>query len=72
MEAQAKLWFSYKEKTCKSILRHDHFQNDKDRIQIRVYIINKERVTHFSESFPVKGKEILRTFQVPFWARLKN
>ena len=34
----------------KSILRHYYIQNVKDGIQIRVYKIKKECVTHFSQS----------------------
>jgi len=42
------------------IFRHYYIQNDKDRIQIRVYKINNENVTHFSQLISVTIKKILR------------
>jgi len=34
------------------------YSNVKDEIQVRVYTINKERVTHFSQLFSVKVKMV--------------
>ena len=50
----------------KSILRHYNIQNVKDRIQTRVYKINKQKVTHFSYLISVKVKKILRKSQAQF------
>ena len=47
----------------KSILRHCYAQNFKDRIQIRVFKIKKDRVTSFCQFFSVEVKKILRKFQ---------
>ena len=41
----------------KSIFRHHCIQNDKDGIQIRVYKINNDSVTLFSQFIPVKVKK---------------
>ena len=44
----------------KSIFRHHSSKNVTDRIQIRLYKINKERETNFSQSIPAEVKKILR------------
>ena len=40
--------------------KEEDTQNVKDRIQIRAYKINKERVIYFFPLIPVKVKKILR------------
>ena len=47
----------------KSIFRQYCIQNVKDGIQIRVYRINKETLTHFSQFISGKGKKKLRKSQ---------
>ena len=42
----------------KSTLCHQYTQNVKDRFQIRVYKINKERITYFNKLTSVKIKKI--------------
>ena len=56
----------------KSILHHYYIQNVKDRTQIRVYTINKESVTHFSQFTSVKVKKILRKSQVQYTEKLRK
>ena len=41
-------------------------QNVKDGIQIKVYNIDKESVTHFSQFISVKAKKKLRKSQAQF------
>ena len=43
----------------KSIFCHYYIQNAEDGIQARVYKIEKERVTHFSQFISGKVKKIL-------------
>jgi len=47
----------------KSILRRHCIQKVKDGIQVRVYNINNESASHFSQSNPVKAKKTLRKSQ---------
>ena len=54
----------------KSIIRHCYIQNSKDGIQIRVYKINKESLTHFSQFILVKVKKI--EAQVKCWLSYKK
>ena len=51
---------------------HYCIQNVKDGIQIRVYKINKESVTHCSQFISVKVKKILRKSQARFQEKLKK
>ena len=53
-------------------LFHYCIQNVKDGIQIRVYKINKESVTHFSQFLSVKFKKILRKYQAQFREKLRH
>ena len=55
-----------------SMLRHYSIINIKDRIQIRVYWIKKEEVTHFSQFTLVKAKKIVRKFQARFLEKLRE
>ena len=48
------------------MLRHYYIQNVKDRIQIRVYKISKESITHFRQFISVKFKKLLRKSQAQF------
>ena len=56
----------------KSILRHYSIQNVKDGIQIRLYKLCKESVTHFSQFFSLKIRKILRKSQVQFGEKLRK
>ena len=47
-------------------------QNVKDRIQIKVYNIINESVTHSSQFISVKVKKYLRKFQAQFREKLRK
>ena len=55
-----------------SILYHYYNQNAKDGIQIWVYKINNENVTHFSHFISVKVKKTLRKSQAQLREKLRN
>ena len=56
----------------KAIFRRYCIQNVKDGIQIQVYNINNESVSHFSQFISVKVKKNLRRSQVKLWERLRE
>ena len=56
----------------KSILRHYHIQSVEDGVQIRVYTINKESVTYFSQFISVKFKTLLRISQTQFREKFRK
>ena len=56
----------------KSIVHHYCIQNAKDGIQIQVYSINNECITHFSQFISEKVKKNLRKSQVQFWEKLRK
>ena len=51
-------------------LHHYYIQNIKDGIQIRVYMISTETVTHFSQCISAKVKKILRKSLTQFREKL--
>ena len=55
-----------------SIFRRYCIQNFKDEIQIQLYNINNESVSHFSQRISVKGKRILRKSQAQFLEKLRK
>ena len=55
----------------KFILHHYCIQNVKDGIQIQIYKINNEGVTHFSQFISVKVKKILGKSQAQFLEKLR-
>ena len=56
----------------KSIFRHYYIQNVKDEIQIQVYNINNESISHFSQFILVEVKKNLRKSQVQFQEKLRK
>ena len=56
----------------KSIFRHYCIQNVKDGIQIQVYNINTEFLTHFSQFISGKVKKHLRKSQAQFREKLRK
>ena len=56
----------------KWILRHYCIQKVKYGLQIRVYRINKEIVTHFSKCISAKATKILRKSQAQLWEKLRK
>ena len=56
----------------KSISCHYYIQNVKDGIEFRVYTIDKESATQFSQFISVKVKKILRKSQAYFWEKLRK
>ena len=53
------------------MFHHYCIQNVKDGIQIRVYKINKESVTNFSQFISAKVKKHLRKSQAQFREKLR-
>ena len=51
----------------KSIPRRYCIQNFKDKSQIRVYKINKERFTHFSQFISIEVAKIFKSVRLNFW-----
>ena len=56
----------------KSVFRHYCIQNVKDGIQIQVYNINNESVSHYSQLISVKVKKNLRKSQAQFREKLRK
>ena len=58
----------------KSKLHHYYIQNVKDRVEVRVYTISKERVelTNFSQYISVKVEKILRKSQAQIKEKLRK
>ena len=53
------------------MLCHYYIQNVTDKSQIRVYTINKESITYFSQFISVKDKKILKS-QAQFQEKLRT
>ena len=56
----------------KPVFHHYYIQDAKDRIQIQVYTMNKESVTHFGLFILVNIKKILRYSQAQFREKLRK
>jgi len=56
----------------KSIFRRYYIQNVKERIQIRIYKIDNESITHFSQFISVKVKKKLGKSQSQFQDKLRK
>ena len=58
--------------TNRLFTHHNYIQNDKDRFQVRVYTINKEIMTHFSQFTSIKVMKILGKSQAQFREKLRK